>query len=433
MLKSLIRKLIINPVTVLLSGAVASQMIQIFATLFVARIFPPEYFGQWSLFVSIVAVLSIAACLRLENAVIISENEDKASQLIKICVGSAFGVACLMYFVFLFLYVVDFDIIQRIKLIYLMPLSVVLASCGNVFVNLLLRQERYNQIALSKVLQSGSVAGLNLLMGGLYIFGLFGFGLQGEMLILSTLLGQIVFCLYVLGKSNFRSQADKIELTRQQSLQLVREFKDFPTFSLPEALVGQIAAQLPVYALAIITTDAILGQYALAYKILMLPIALLGGAMSKVNFRNFSKAYNEGVPLLNKVLIEWTKAFVMALPAAVFLFFVGEKLLTFVFGDKWDIAGEYLSLLAFPLAITFIFSITSCLHVVLRLQHFSFGVAIVSLICKLAVVYFFQENHFDMVFGIFMTDVLIVILFNLFVLLVLLPKRQALRANFNLK
>ncbi len=167
-----------------------------------------------------------------------------------------------------------------------------------------------------------------------------------------------------------------------------------------------------------------LGQYALAYKILMLPIALLGGAMFKVNFRNFSKAYNEGKKLSHLVLIEWGKAFLMALPVAIFLYFTGEKLLSFVFGDKWDIAGQYLSILAFPLAISFIFSITSCLHVVLRLQHYSFAVSVVSLLCKIAVVYVFSASHFNMVLGIFLTDVFIVVLFNLYVFLILMPGRH---------
>ncbi len=259
MLTSLFKKLVFSPVTTLLSGSTLSQLIQIFATLFVARIFPPEYFGQWSLFVSIAAVLSIAACLRLENAVVIDQKEDIATKLIMICVVSAFMIAALVYMAFLIFYVFDFDFVRRIKLFFLLPFSVFFTACGNVFINLLLRQESYKNIAVSKVLQSASVAGLNLLMGALYTFGLLGFGLQGEILILSTLLGQIVFCAYVLKKSNFMQTVRGVKLTSKQTRGLMREYKDFPSFSLPEALLGQIATQLPVYALAIITTDAIFG------------------------------------------------------------------------------------------------------------------------------------------------------------------------------
>ncbi len=100
-----------------------------------------------------------AACLRLENAVVIDQKEDIATKLIMICVVSAFMIAALVYMAFLIFYVFDFDFVRRIKLFFLLPFSVFLRHV-EMFLSTFCCVRRVIKILLfRKCFQSASVAG----------------------------------------------------------------------------------------------------------------------------------------------------------------------------------------------------------------------------------------------------------------------------------
>ena len=175
---------------------------------------------------------------------------------------------------------------------------------------------------------------------------------------------------------------------------------------MPEAALGAVLTSLPVYAFSYLLGEPVAGQYSLAQRCLMLPVAVLGGAMSQVNFREFSHLNASGLAIRKALTQAWIRAGVLAaLPCLILLFF-GGALFVLVFGSKWDLAGRMVVVLAIPALITFLFSVGSGAHVVLRIQHLSLAVAILSLLIKLSIIAAMsKETSLHLLMGLAAVDV----------------------------
>ena len=52
------------------SGTVIAQIIPMLATLILSRLYTPDEMGEWGIFSSYAAILSVIACLKYDNAIV---------------------------------------------------------------------------------------------------------------------------------------------------------------------------------------------------------------------------------------------------------------------------------------------------------------------------------------------------------------------------
>src|SRR6266852_9405050 len=83
----------ISNVLTLMTGNGLSQLINIGGTLILARLFAPDAFGSFALFVTLVSFLSVLGGCRYELAIMLPEKDEEAANVLFLAVLVLTGVA----------------------------------------------------------------------------------------------------------------------------------------------------------------------------------------------------------------------------------------------------------------------------------------------------------------------------------------------------
>ncbi len=175
-------------VSMLASGTALSQVITILIAPLLTRLFMPEDYGFFAIFISIVAILSVLATCRYEMAIILPRQSKEGEEIYLLSVLIAFSMSIFIFFIVYFFSEninLMFNFTESAYLIYLIPLFVLFAGIGlsnDFFLN---RNKDYSSMSYLKISQSISIAMATL------ILGYFSFGVHG--LILGNLIGMLIF------------------------------------------------------------------------------------------------------------------------------------------------------------------------------------------------------------------------------------------------
>jgi len=145
----------------------------------------------------------------------------------------------------------------------------------------------------------------------------------------------------------------------------VRRHRKFPLFSSWGALINTASWQLPVLMLGAFFSPAIVGFYSMGFRLIQMPLSLIGGAVSQAFFQRGAEAHSSGdlgrlvEGLFNRMLI-------IGLLPSMILMVIGADLFAFVFGAEWREAGVFTQILA-PWAL--IWFLSSPLSTVYAIQE----------------------------------------------------------------
>lgn len=399
-------------VLTLVTGTLGSQLVTISLVPILARLYTPGHFGEWATFVAVSGLLSLVSAGRYDSAIILPQKIFEARLLayISLCHISVFSsLVCLIMAAAWLVSSISSEHIGWSML----PISIFVCGCTQVFSSLLIRSKKYYVISQMRLMQSLSVAFVNLSLGYVLTLGQIQNG--STLLIFATILGQII-ALFVAIRGIGSRRVTAIIYKSSYSMLHVKKYKDFPIFSAPESLLGSVLSNLPVYIFSYFLGSAIAGQYSLAQRCLMIPVAILGGAMSQINTNEFAQLSASNVPFQKELFKAWLRAACLAFFPILLLLIFSKQLFQMIFGSEWILAGEMATVMAFPIFILFVFTVGSGAHVVLRLQHFSLLAAIFSLVMKAIVILaLINRGPLQMLAGLAVIDVILVTCMNSYV------------------
>ncbi|MBS0212202.1 MAG: oligosaccharide flippase family protein [Proteobacteria bacterium] len=398
-------------VLTLVAGAVSSQLITLLISPILARHYSVAAFGQWALFVAVSAPLGIVSAAKYDSAVMLPKEDSEARKIAFASLVHVAGFSLLAATILFIALNSHFTFSGTVRVWMILPISICAQGINLVFATLLNRSGAYSDISKSRVIQSTVTAVANLTGMIPASKGLIDGGL---ILICGTVLGQIAGSVTLVmgyGKKKFKLLIYRNRYDRN----LVKKYFDFPLYSMPEAAIGAILSNFPIYAFSYFFGGAATGQYSFAQRCLMLPAAIVGTAISQVNFKKFSSLYAVGKFSRSVFLAALIRSASIALLPAIFFLLFGREIFITIFGDKWHQAGEMTVMLAIPVFILFVFSTISGAHVVLRIQHASLASAIVSLLSKFMVLFvFFRDGVIIILVLFFIVDVLVSLAMNIF-------------------
>ncbi len=327
------------------SGAIVSQIIVVIGSLILARLYSPEQFGELSLFISIVSILSILATVRYENTLIII----KQNYLIKYMLGFLY-ISSSLFILGLFLVLLS---LSSDTLIYLkiddfypyIPIAILIYALFQISTNLNVREKNFFTIAKSKVLMAFIALSIQI----------FFYYLNFELgLIYGYILGYFMalFILYKNISNPFSSHINKIKI-----VSLLKRYSYFVKHALPADFINNLASNITPILIVVWFDMKIAGLYFLGYRIVNLPLQLISVSVGKVYFQKASYIYNTNKSLL----YNFTKRIVTILFSIIIiplllLFFYSDSLIGFVLGDDWTEAGVYVSILTIMFLFRTMFS-----------------------------------------------------------------------------
>ncbi|WP_288370602.1 lipopolysaccharide biosynthesis protein [uncultured Marinobacter sp.] len=346
-------------VSVLVGGTAGAQVLLLLAAPLLTRLYTPEDFGLLAVYTGLLALFSVVSSLRYELAIPLPESNTEAANVLilsLLVVLVMTGISGLMVLVAGQEIALALGTPALAKYFWLLPIGVLLSGVYKVFDYWAVRTKVFGDIARTRITQTLSTLAIQL----------FGFKFGGTALLFGQAGGQGVGSIR-LARSALRHK-DFYRWSWPGVWQAAKRYKQFPIFSTWSALFNTAGTQLPPLMFAALFSAGAAGLYALAHRVLAMPMSILGDAIGKVFFSNAAEAYREGrlAPLVKNV--HGTLAEV-AMPACVLLVVVGPELFVLVFGENWRQAGEFARYMAPWLYVVFVTSPLSTLFLVLEREN----------------------------------------------------------------
>ena len=342
------------------SGSLLAQVLGIISTPIITRLYGPQDFGLFAVYLSIISVITIIASLRYELAIPLPKDEAEASSLFVLCLATVIATSFMMIgIVYLFsgsiLALMGADGLK--PYVWLVVPGFFVIGIYQVFIYWTIRRRNYGIITYTKVYQSvGGVASK-------IAFGFLSFGPWG------LLLGDFISQVCGIGKIVSKTWKDDHQLIRQCSLKglysAAIKYRKFPLFSSSSAIINAMALQLPVLLISAFFGLKEAGYYSLSYGILFLPAMVIGTAIAQVYLGEVTviKRNGDSGKLESLYLSIVVKLALVSIPMIGAIAIVAPTVFPVVFGGKWLEAGVYCIPIALLAISNFIMSPTSILEI----------------------------------------------------------------------
>jgi O-antigen/teichoic acid export membrane protein len=310
----------------------------------VTRLYHPMDFGTFAFVLAVFGVLAPVACMRYEFAIMLPKDDERATQVTSLCLIVALTIAVLSLLIPAAAWLFMPGSAARTfgpLLVALLPAGIFMLGLQLVAQNWSLRIQNYRAQSLAIVVQALVTIGTQTLLGA-------AFGSSPYFLIIGTLAGYLalVFIYVPVIREHILPRLRKYH-SLDGALRMARLYLRFPIYTGPYALVAQAAVRGVFLVLAALTTTAVVGQYALAQRVIFLPVVTLMSAASQIFFsRAAQKLDDPRMPNMVRTLLIAGPLTVGPFFMIVFLF--GEPIFMTVFGREWQQAGRFAGILALP-------------------------------------------------------------------------------------
>ncbi len=355
-------------VLILMTGTTIAQAIPIAISPILTRIYTPEDFGVFALYMAIVSILVVFTTGQYDLAIMLPKNEKNTINIVRLSlvINTIFSTSI---FIIIFIF---FDFFQSLlgekslgKFLYFIPLSVFLIGCYQTFNYWLNRKKQYKTLSTNKVIQSLTSSTSSI------TFGIQDFGKDG--LIISQLLAQAVVVALLIKKIKMSFLFQSFE--KLKILALAKRYIKFPKITMMQSFFSNTTAELPVIIISSFFALKDAGFYSLAQRVVASPISIISSSFFQVFYQSFTTEKNKQ----KFYKMKFIKINVMLLPPFILLWFFLEPLFGFIFGEEWVVASLYSQILL-PLLymklLSNLFTTTTYLYYERQIENFILSIII---------------------------------------------------------
>ncbi len=346
MFKKLLDSEYLKNITTLASGTFLSQLVLVLFLPILSRIYTPNEFGLYSLFIAFSSSLAIISTLTYDRAIVLPKEKEDAKLISILSIIICLFTSVLFAFI---LYVFDDFFLKYFGgykfILFLIPLKILQSGLQLIFDEISIRNKFY--LTLSSLRASNS-----LIVSIIQFIAKFSYKIDG--LIFGKFIGDL-FILVAIIIINIRKKTIDFKNCTFESLKRVAKKNFlFPKFYLPQIGFNNISLNLPFIMLPYFYSLEVAGLYGMAIRILEQPIRLISTSTQSVFYQKASKMFSNKISFYN-LYLETSKGLlkIFILPAIIVLFF-GPTLFTFFLGNQWYDAGVIAQLLIIWLTIGFI-------------------------------------------------------------------------------
>ncbi len=312
------------------------------------HLFTPAVFGIVAVYTSIVSIGAPVGCLRYDLAILLPEDDNDAANvlilslllLLPICVF--LGVLTWFWSKQICAWL---NAGQLAPYLWLAPVGILGAGMYQALSSWALRKEEYGKIARTRLSQNGGMAVTQIGLGAF---------LSGDPV--AMLIGDLVSRYG--GVTMLLRYAWPWLKARTISFRLMRasakRYAKFPLYSTPASLLTAVEIQIPTILLSRYFGPSIVGWYALTYRVLRAPTAVLGQAAAQSLFANAARVSRDRERLQQLTERAAIVLMVVGLPVFALVIQEGPELFSRAFGAGWMKAGLYARILAPALFISFV-------------------------------------------------------------------------------
>ena len=361
-------------VLTLMTGSTLSQAIPIAISPILTRIYTPEDFGLYAVYIAIITILGTIVSGRYELAIMLPKKDEDAINIFAL--GLVITICLTVLTTILVItfndYIVNLSNNQKMKYwLYIVPVSVFLMGCYNLLIYFNNRLKNFNKISNMFIFKASASAVVQLSLGCIKT-GATGL-ISGQ--IFSQLMADIHLSIII-----FRNKILLSKINKPKMIEMAKRYRDFPKYSVLAILANKLSYQLTNIIVSAIYSITTLGYYAHVQRVLGLPSSLIGTSIGRVFIHEASKEKQNTGKAIQTFKSTMRKLILIGLPIFAFLFMIVEDLFAFVFGEPWRIAGEYAQIVIPFFFVQFIISSISSTETIMEKQNLDllFNIAILA-------------------------------------------------------
>ena len=345
----------------LFSGMFLARLFPALFALLIVRIYSPDNFGIFVLYLTLASALSIASTGKFENAIILADTPERKRHLFWLAQkinGIVNGLAAVIIVIYVFIAGIQEK--STIFLLLLIPFYSFFFAAVQLVRNIFISNKSFGRLSSLEIVRSILTGILQCLF----------FMFPGAGLFLGAVLAQVLtYFLYSRNISetkwtgNIRFSGEEIELGKR--------YINFPKFSVASEMLNFLSSQLPVFMVKPFFGATMLGLYSFPHRYISIPVQLLSTSISRVYVQK-SQSLKDNLPKLGELTFSLFKKqfFTGIIPFAV-LSLWGEPIFRFVFGEEWGFSGFLAQLIAPWLFVVMLISPLSSILIVMEKQKFS--------------------------------------------------------------
>ena len=372
---------LLRAVATLLMGGALAQVIPLLLGPVLTRLYTPAAFGVFTTFSTVAATVAVVACARYEFALPLARDEGEARALLVLCLWICGGVALLAMPLAAVLHATG-----HLPLPRLLPLAVAAAGLLQLLVMWATRAQVFRALAISRVLQYGGAALLQVALGW-WLWrraqqpagadAAWGMALAQVCAVALALLPLLPSVPAIRWRSarrgqpsaaasdgdagdaalaqvagNSRPASDAAHADAASLRQVAWRYRDFPLLNTPHAFLGALQDAAAVAILVAYSGHAAAGFWGLALRYLKAPATLVGSAVSQALYPRLAQATPDAARQTVRQVMAVLGALALGLMAVLMV--AGPWLFEQVFGPGWREAGHLARALAPYIAAHFV-------------------------------------------------------------------------------
>lgn len=374
-----------HSVGTLVGGTAFAQAFTVLALPILTRLYTPAEFSVLAVYVAVLGTISVAACLRLEIAIPLPENDEDAINLLALALGVA-SVLAIIFAILVFFLGDSIALWMRIPelspYLWMIPVGMFLASGFAATQYWSTRKRKFTRIARTRMMQA---------VGGVGVQAVGGFLGGGAF---SLLLGHLVSGgagFFGLLRDVFRQDGALLRAVKLREMgKMLKRYSRFPKYSTIEAFSNTAGIQVPVVVIASLAIGPEAGFLMLATKVMAAPMSLVGGALAQVYLAHAPQE------LRAKNLSHFTSKILTGLLKTgvgpiLFVGVVAGPLTGIVFGKGWGRVGELIGWMTPWFVLQFLSSPVSMVMHVKGLQAKMLALTVFGLMMRLGTVVLSHE------------------------------------------
>lgn len=352
-------------VAVVFTGAVAAQVISIATAPIIARLYAPEQYGVFGVFLSIAAIAAVLPTLRFTQGIIIEKEDDEAARLLHFCILSSLAVS-ILFAMLLALFKGPFVTAVGAEglgeWVYFLPLVVFLTGMTELLSTWLTRFKSFGQVTRSRII--ASVATVSCYLIWAYLVGASFRGL-----VIGTTVALLISTTYLFIAA--RAVAPfALRFDWDVTKPILARHKKFLMYSLPSDLITIFTNQLPVFLLNRFAGTAEVGYFNMSQRILAIPSVFISTSVGEVFKQRATEDFHR-TGTCRPIFMKTFKALaLMGFVPFLLIFLFGPWMFSVFLGAQWEQAGVYSRIFALMFYLRFVNSPLSYILYIANKQQF---------------------------------------------------------------
>ena len=371
----------------LMSGSIIAQILAICISPIMTRLYSESEIGGYTLILTAVSMFGSVICGRYDLIIVSEEKEERVFPLVKLCFIITVVLSILVASGYSLYYATNNEMnLSPLFSFFWIFILLLFTGIGNILISFNNRNKEYKLMTSVNIIREVG-RDICLVLGGICHIGIVG------LLISQTV--SVALGIKRQSRRLIKKAKEIIQCPFEDILECLKIYKKQLLYSVPATFANSFSYSVLNLFIGQLFGLKVLAYYSMSFRMLGLPLSLVGTNISKVFFENAAREYEAKKEFRSTFLKTSVLLLAVAVPMVVLLMIFAPWAFGFFFGEKWRVSGEYVRILAPMFGIRLIASALSPAMIVVNKQNFELVLQMSFIAC--AIVSYFIGSYAESV------------------------------------